>query len=92
MVTIFNGVQRVGVVAINLVYPLLVFRTVNAPAELITSLLAAGMIILGITTFMQASRLGQLGQVICVRQLSPPLIWRLRCLQRGSAAFLLFSE
>ncbi len=61
MVTIFNGIQHVGVVAINLVYPLLVFRTAGATPEFITSLLGAGMIILGLATFLQVSRLGPVG-------------------------------
>jgi xanthine permease XanP len=61
IVTIFNGIQHVGVVAINLVCPLLIFRTAGATPEFITSLLGAGMIILGLATFLQASRLGPVG-------------------------------
>ncbi len=60
-VVIFNGIQHVGVVAINLVYPLLVFRVVGAPAELVMNLLAAGMVILGLATVLQASRFGPVG-------------------------------
>jgi xanthine permease XanP len=61
MVTIMNGLQHVGVIAINLVYPLLVFQVVGAPIELVTSLLSAGMIVLGVATFLQCSRLGPVG-------------------------------
>ena len=60
-VTIFNGVQHVGVIAINLVYPLLIFRAANAPVELVTSLLALGMLILGVGTFIQARGFGPVG-------------------------------
>lgn len=60
-VTIFNGIQHVGVVAINLVYPLLVFRVVDAPLDAVTNLLAVGMIVLGIATFLQATRIGPVG-------------------------------
>lgn len=60
-VTIFNGIQHVGVVAINLVYPLLVFRVVDAPLDVVMNLLAAGMIVLGIATFLQATRIGPVG-------------------------------
>jgi xanthine permease XanP len=61
LVTIMNGLQHVGVIAINLVYPLLVFRAVGAPIDLVTSLLSTGMIVLGIATFLQAKRLGPVG-------------------------------
>jgi NCS2 family nucleobase:cation symporter-2 len=61
LVTILNGLQHVGVIAINLVYPLLVFRAVNAPIELVTTLLSAGMVVLAIATFLQATRLGPVG-------------------------------
>jgi xanthine permease XanP len=61
LVTILNGLQQVGVIAINLVYPLLVFRAVGAPIELVSSLLSAGMVVLAIATFLQAKRLGPVG-------------------------------
>jgi xanthine permease XanP len=61
LVTILNGLQQVGVIAINLVYPLLVFRAVGAPVELVSSLLSAGMVVLAIATFLQAKRLGPVG-------------------------------
>jgi xanthine permease XanP len=49
------------VIAINLVYPLLVFRVVGAPIDLVTSLLSAGMIVLGVATFLQCSHFDPVG-------------------------------
>jgi xanthine permease XanP len=60
-VTLFNGVQYVGLIAINLVYPLLVFRVAETPVQLVASLLAIGMLVLGAATFLQARRLGPVG-------------------------------
>lgn len=60
-VTVFNGVQYVGLIAINLVYPLLVFRVAETPVQLVGSLLAIGMLVLGLATFLQARRLGPVG-------------------------------
>jgi NCS2 family nucleobase:cation symporter-2 len=60
-VTVFNGVQYVGLIAINLVYPLLVFRVAETPVQLVGSLLAIGMLVLGAATFLQAGRLGPVG-------------------------------
>jgi len=59
--TLFNGVQYVGLIAINLVYPLLVFRVAETPFELIGSLLAIGMLVLGAATFLRVLRLGPVG-------------------------------
>jgi len=56
-----NGVQHVALIAINLVYPVLVFRAMDIPAQLVGSLLAAGMAVLGAGTLLQASRLGPIG-------------------------------
>jgi xanthine permease XanP len=61
LLTAFNGVQHVGLIAINLVYPLLVFRLAEAPVPLITNLLAIALLVLGIGTFLQALRLGPVG-------------------------------
>jgi xanthine permease XanP len=61
LVTVLSGLQHVGVIAINLVYPLLVFRAVGAPLDLVSSLLSAGMIVLAVATFLQAHRLGSVG-------------------------------
>jgi NCS2 family nucleobase:cation symporter-2 len=80
MVTIMTGLQQVGVVSINLVYPLLVFRAIGAPIELVTSLLSIGMFVLGGTTFLQSSRVGAVGSgfmcpmTFSVTYLSPSLL------------------
>jgi hypothetical protein len=50
LVTISNGVQHVGLIAINLVYPLLVCRAANAPVAFVADLLAMGMLVCGIGT------------------------------------------
>ena len=60
-VTAFNAIQHVGLIAINLVYPLLVFRLVDAPLPLVSTLLAVGMIVLGAGTLLQVLRLGPVG-------------------------------
>ena len=60
-VTAFNAIQHVGLIAINLVYPLLVFRLVDAPLPLSSTLLAVGMIVLGAGTLLQVLRLGPVG-------------------------------
>ncbi len=61
LVTVLNGVQHVGLIAINLVYPLIVFRAADIPTPLVLNLLAIGMIVLGVATFLQALRLGPVG-------------------------------
>lgn len=61
LITVFNGIQHVGLIAINLVYPLLVFRAVDTPPQLVTNLLAVGMLVLGGSTFLQVLRLGPMG-------------------------------
>ena len=61
LVTALNGIQHVGLIAINLVYPLLVFRVADTPASVVAELLAMGMIVLGIAAFLHARRLGPLG-------------------------------
>jgi NCS2 family nucleobase:cation symporter-2 len=60
-VSALNGVQYVGLIAINLVYALLVFRLAGTPVQLVGSLLAIGMLVLGVGTFLQALRLGPVG-------------------------------
>ena len=60
-VTVLNGAQYVGLIAINLVYPLLVFRVAGIPAPDVGGLLAVGMLVLGVATFLQALRLGPVG-------------------------------
>ena len=61
LVTVLNGVQHVGLIAINLVYPLLIFRLAGLPTTEVADLLAMGMIVLGIATFLHARRMGPLG-------------------------------
>ena len=46
-ITLLNGIQHVGLIAINLVYPLLIFRVVGAPVDAVTNLMAVGMLVLG---------------------------------------------
>ena len=60
-VTVFNGVQHVGLISINLVYPLLVFRVADTPVQAVANLLAIGLLVLGAATFLQALRLGPVG-------------------------------
>jgi xanthine permease XanP len=61
LVIISNGAQHVGVIAINLVYPLLIFRAADAPIEVITDLLTIGMFVLGVGTFLQSRGIGPVG-------------------------------
>src|SRR5215471_11893786 len=60
-VAALNAVQHVGLIAINLVYPLLVFHLVSAPLPVVSNLLAIGMIVLGVGTLLQVLRLGPVG-------------------------------
>jgi xanthine permease XanP len=79
-VIIVAGLQQVAVVSINLVYPLLVFRVIGAPIDLVASLLSIGMFVLGGTTILQSSRVGPLGSgfmcpmTFSVTYLSPSLL------------------
>ena len=61
IVTALNGVQHVGLIAINLVYPLLIFRMADAPVDLISNMLAIGMLVLGVATLLQATNFGPIG-------------------------------
>ncbi len=80
LVTIMTGLQQVGVVSINLVYPLLVFRVIGAPIEVVSSLLSIGMFVLAGTTILQSSRVGPVGSgfmcpmTFSVTYLSPSLL------------------
>ena len=60
-VTILNGMQHVALIAINLVYPLLVFRAAGTSVDAIANLLAIGMLVLGAATVLQAQRMGPVG-------------------------------
>ena len=61
VVTMLLGVQHVGLIAINLVYPLLVFRVAGAPANAVVDLIGVGMLVLAAATVLQARRVGPLG-------------------------------
>jgi xanthine permease XanP len=61
MVTVSNAIQQVAVIAINLVYPIVVFRAANASVEITSDLLAVAMIVLAFGTMLQVLRLGPLG-------------------------------
>jgi xanthine permease XanP len=61
LVTLLNAVQHVGVIAINLVYPVLIFRAVDTPVEIVSSLLTMVMWSLAIGTFLQVYRIGPVG-------------------------------
>jgi xanthine permease XanP len=61
ILAISNGFQHVGLISINLVYPLLVFRAVDAPITIVTDMLSIGMIVLALGTAIQVLRLGPLG-------------------------------
>lgn len=60
-IALSNGVQHVGLISINLVYPLLICRAVDAPISLVANLLSVGMIVLCVGTLIQVLRLGPIG-------------------------------
>ena len=61
LVTAGNAVQHVGLIAINLVYPLIVFRLANVPVSGVANLIAIGLMVLGAGTVLQASKIGPVG-------------------------------
>ena len=61
LVTWLNAVQHVGVIAINLVYPVLIFRVVDTPVGVVSSLLTLVIWSLAIGTFLQVYRFGPIG-------------------------------
>lgn len=61
LTTFFNGLQHVGLVAIFLIFPLLVFRVGGLAPALIANLLAVAMLVLGIGSLLQAFRAGPIG-------------------------------
>jgi xanthine permease XanP len=61
LVTVLNGIQHVGLIAINLVYPLLIFRLAGMSTTVIIDLICIGMIVLGIGTFLQSRQWGPVG-------------------------------
>lgn len=60
-VALLNGLQHAGVIAINVVYPVIVFRSAGVASETITALIGIGFCILGIATFLQALPKGPVG-------------------------------
>jgi|RhiMethySRZTD1v2_1073278.scaffolds.fasta_scaffold61327_3 NCS2 family nucleobase:cation symporter-2 len=60
-VTVSNAIQQVAVIAINLVYPIVIFRAANASTSVTSNLLAVAMVVLAFGTFLQALRLGPVG-------------------------------
>ena len=61
VVTVLNGVQHAGLIAINLVYPLLIFRLAGLQTSVVIELLCVCMLVLGIGTFLQARQWGPIG-------------------------------
>lgn len=60
-VTVTSAIQQVGLIAVNLVYPVLVFRAANASLGLATDLLGGAMLVLAFGTLLQVMRLGPVG-------------------------------
>jgi xanthine permease XanP len=60
-VTLLSGLQHVALIAVNLVYPVIIFRAAGASPETVTALLSVGLCVLGITTFLQANDRGPIG-------------------------------
>jgi len=61
LVTAGNAIQHVGLIAINLVYPLLIFRLANVPVTGVANLIAIGLMVLGAGTLLQVGRIGPIG-------------------------------
>lgn len=61
MIALSNGAQHVGLISINLVYPLLICRAVGAPIPMVANLLSIGMVVLSVGTLIQVLRLGPIG-------------------------------
>lgn len=55
-VTLSNGFQHVGIIAINLIYPVVIFKMAGVPPETTVTLLSVGLIVLGIGAFIQSAR------------------------------------
>jgi NCS2 family nucleobase:cation symporter-2 len=54
VVTMFSGLQHVGIIAIVLVFPLLIGREAGLPADRIADILGMTMLVLGIGTVLQS--------------------------------------
>ena len=80
VVTVLSGVQHVGLITINLIYPLLVFRVAETPTQAVVALVGAGMLVLAAATLLQALRFGPFGSgfmcpaVFTATYLGPSLI------------------
>ena len=61
VIVLSNAVQQVAVIAINLVYPIVVFRAANASVDVVSNLLATAMLVLAFGTFLQVLRSGPVG-------------------------------
>ena len=91
LVTVGNGLQHIGLIAINLVYPLLVFRAIDTPVDLVTNLLSSGMLVLGVATFLQALRLGPIGSgFMCPATFSATYLGPSLLAAKGGGLSLLF--
>lgn len=55
-VALFNGLQQVGVISINLIYPLVIFSLIGVPAATVTALLSVGLVVIGLGTLLQSWR------------------------------------
>ena len=55
-ITLFNGLQHVGIIAINLIYPLVIFKMAGASVDTTVALLSVGLVVLGVGTFIQSAR------------------------------------
>src|SRR5215471_17928000 len=56
MITVLSGFQHAGIIAINLIYPVVVYRVAGASTALVATLLSMGMWVLAIGTLIQSSR------------------------------------
>ena len=80
VVTVLSGVQHVGLITINLIYPLLVFRVAETPTQAVVALVGGGMLVLAAATLLQALRFGPFGSgfmcpaVFTATYLGPSLI------------------
>jgi xanthine permease XanP len=60
-VTLFNGIQHVGIIAINLIYPLVIFKMAGTSVAATIELLSVGLVVLGIGAFLQSARWSPVG-------------------------------
>ncbi len=56
-----NGVQHAGLIAINLVYPVLLFRLAGVSPAALAAALCMGFLVLAIATVLQCRRFGPIG-------------------------------